>query len=241
MFHKLSIILPTYNEKENVVKMVSSLRAIFVSAEIIVVDDNSLDGTLDLAAKMAEEDSLLRIIKRSSKRSLVASLQEGINMASGEIVVWMDCDFSMPPDIVSQLTDAVGKGFDISVGSRYVKGGGDFRGFGVRTIASVVINRMAKYLLNTNINDLTSGFIAARKNVLEQVPLRGIYGEYCIDFLVRAQRFGYKIKEIPYSCVPRRGGKTKTASNPVVFLYNGFNYLAKIISLMKEFNKNENK
>ncbi len=232
MTSSLSIILPTYNERENICEMIDYLRKDFDLAEIIVVDDNSPDGTWQLVKSKAANDSHIKLIRRSGKRNLVSSLREGICIASWDVIVWLDCDFSMPPEIISKLVEAIDNHYDIAVGSRYIKEGDDARDSIRRVLASRLINKFAKWLLRSSIYDLTSGFIASRKHVFRSIILDGCYGEYCIDFILRAERAGFKIKEIPYVCIPRLKGKTKTASNSLVFMAKGSNYVIKIISLI---------
>jgi dolichol-phosphate mannosyltransferase len=137
----------------------------------------------------------------------------------------MDCDLSMPPADVPRLIQAIHDGADVAVGSRWVEGGADVaHDFTARTL-SRIINGYAALLLGSQVSDYTSGFIAARAEVLESTRLRGDYGEYCIDLLGRAIRQGYRISEVPYICVPRSAGESKTGANIMDYLIKGRKYV----------------
>ena len=125
----------------------------------------------------------------------------------------MDCDLSMPPQDVPRLVRAIVEdGADVAVGSRWIPGGGDqAHGFMARTL-SWIINHFAMLLLGSQVHDYTSGFIAARAEVLRRIRLQGDYGEYCIDLLGRAVKLGYRVQEAPYVCVPRASGASKTGA-----------------------------
>ncbi len=96
---------------------------------------------------------------------------------------------------------------------------------------SWTINLFASLLLGWGVRDYTSGFIAARREVLERIPLRGDYGEYCIDLLYRAQRAGYRVKEIPYTCTERVSGESKTGANVLDYLRRGWKYVWTVLRL----------
>jgi len=143
----------------------------------------------------------------------------------------MDCDLSMPPEAWPQLAQALAGGADMAVGSRYVPGGGDVaHSFAGRTF-SRIINVYAGLLLDWSIKDYTSGFILGRKEIFQQVDLRGDYGEYCIDMLYRTKRAGFTIRELPYLCVPRETGESNTATNAWGYLTRGVNYVTTVFTL----------
>ncbi len=225
----VSVVLPTYNEAGNIVELCKAIDAAITQPhEIIVVDDNSPDGTSNLISELMSTSSIaaLRLETRLTDRGLTKSIRRGIEFAQGDVVVWMDCDFSMPPEVIPQLLAKIEEGYDIAVGSRFVKGG-KAKGGGEKEsllviVLSQILNIMTRVLLSWNFHDYTSGFIAVRKSVLDQIPLRGDYGEYFMDFIFRAILRKTKIIEIPYVCVPRRAGESKTAAQMWRF---GRNYL----------------
>jgi len=232
--HKVSIVLPTYNEKDNIVDLIRAIQKSFDGdVEIIVVDDDSPDKTWQVVEKIATED--IRLLRRLDQKCLTTAISDGIAISKGEVVGWMDCDFSMPPEALPKLAKTLDE-YDIAIGSRYIKGGKDVRNTPVGIIGSIIINYFAKYLLDSSITDYTTGFVVAKKKVLENIGLKGDYGEYCIDFLYKALKRGYKVKEIPYHCIPRKFGESKTAPSLSKYLQRGTKYIKTILRL--KFQKN---
>jgi dolichol-phosphate mannosyltransferase len=229
----VSVVLPTFNERDNIGPLIEALLACLgdVPAEIIVVDDDSPDGTWQVVAGMARQDERVRLLHRVEERGLTSAIVAGIGQARGDIVVWMDCDFSMPPAVVPRLVATVDQGYDLAVGSRYVRGGRDVGHSWLGQAFSWTINLYASVLLGWEVRDYTSGFIAARRQVFDLVALQGDYGEYCIDLLYRARRLGFRIKELPYACVPRQSGESKTAVNAWGYLGRGTKYVTAVLRL----------
>jgi len=227
-----SVILPTYNERETIVQLINEVLAAVHDVDVLVVDDDSPDLTWSIIEQTFNEDSRVRVLRRIGRRGLPSALAEGTNQAKGEAVVWLDADGSMPaadiPALLRCLTDA-----DVAVGSRYAPGGCDARTSRFRVVTSWLINGFAMLVLGRGVRDFTSGFIAARRSVLDRVPIRTdyVYGEYCIDFLYRATRAGFRIHEVPYVCGERRGGETKTAPDIARFMRLGLGYVISIVRL----------
>ncbi|MCK4325309.1 polyprenol monophosphomannose synthase [bacterium] len=233
---RVSVILPTYNEALNIKELIEEIvKNLEPSFEIIVVDDDSPDGTWGVVSEIAKEDKRVRLLHRKDERGLSSAIAEGISLAKGEIVIWMDCDFSMPPETLPGLIMALDE-YDIAVGSRYVIGGRDARGSLFRILTSRLFNMMATLLLRSGVTDLTSGFLAVKKKVFEDIKISGEHGDYCIDFLYKAENKGYRIKEVPYANMPRLKGETKT--NPGLFRFSrhGIIYLSTVFRLRR--NKN---
>jgi dolichol-phosphate mannosyltransferase len=231
---RFSVIAPTYNEAGNVEPLVTRiLGALGPQSEVVVVDDDSPDGTWKLAEGLAKVDKRVRVIRRIGRRGLTTAISEGIAAAKGGMIAWMDADLSMPPEKLPELFKAL-EHADVAVGSRYIGGGEDARRMAMAVMLSTIINKCGSLILGTKATDLTSGFIAAKKEVLKAIPLRGDYGEYCIDFLVRAERKGYRLVEIPYSLVKRERGESKTATNFLGFAKRGRKYLTTVLKLRLE-------
>lgn len=232
---RISIVLPTYNEAGNIEPLMErTLQALGDypgGVELVVVDDNSPDGTWRLVAAKAGSDPRVRLIHRTTESGLTGAISRGIHEARGQWIGWMDCDLSMPPEEWTRFADALAQGADLAVGSRYVPGGGDVAHSLTGRLFSRLINVWAGLVLHRSIKDYTSGFILARKTVFEQIDLRGDYGEYCIDLLYRAKRAGFTIKELPYLCVPREAGQSKTAANVWGYLTRGINYVTTVLRL----------
>lgn len=227
----VSVVLPTYNERDNIGPLIQALLAqVQEPVEVWVVDDDSPDGTWQVVQALAEEDPRVHLLRRVGERGLTSALAAGIAASRGEVVVWMDCDFSMPPEVVPPLVAAL-EGAGVAVGSRYVRGGQDVGHSWMARAFSWAINLFASLLLGWGVRDYTSGFIAARREVLERIPLQGDYGEYCIDFLYRAQRAGYRVVEIPYTCAERASGESKTGANVLDYLRRGWKYVWTVLRL----------
>ncbi len=236
-------VLPTYNERENIRPLIErTLESATTPHMVLVVDDDSPDGTWQEVEEIAAErnlDDILRValIRRTQEKGLTSAIQLGIDEAlhtyDADVVTWMDCDLSMPPEDISKLVDAVTEGADLAVGSRWIPGGADIaHGFMARTL-SRVINTYAIALLGSNIHDYTSGFIAGRPEVFAQIRLTGDYGEYCIDLLGRAQQSGFRVVEVPYTCVPRQAGDSKTGATLWDYLVKGRKYVATVWKVSK--------
>lgn len=227
----VSVVLPTYDERENIGPLIERILAsVQRPIEIVVVDDDSPDGTWQVVQAMAEQDPRVRLLRRTEERGLTSALMAGIGLAGGAVIAWMDCDLSMPPEVLPALLEATAE-VDLAVGSRFVPGGADVGHSFVGRLFSRTINLIASLLLGWEIKDYTSGFLAVRRHVFDDITLRGDYGEYCIDLLARARRLGFTIREIPYSCVPRLRGESKTATNVVGYVRRGWKYVLAVLRL----------
>ncbi|GBF79388.1 polyprenol monophosphomannose synthase [Aphanothece sacrum] len=238
-------ILPTFNERDNIKPLIERLLASVPSPYLVlVIDDNSPDGTWEVVERLASSyadfpnQKGVALVRRINEKGLTSAIREGIYQAihtyKADIVTWMDCDLSMPPEDVFKLVQAIiEQGADVAVGSRWVSGGTDIAHGLMARILSWIINNFAILLLGDKAHDYTSGFIAARAEVLESIPLRGDYGEYCIDFLCQAGRRGYRLIEVPYVCVPRTSGDSKTGINLWDYLSKGRKYVATIVRLWR--------
>jgi dolichol-phosphate mannosyltransferase len=227
----VSVVLPTYNERGHIADLIAAIQAVMPGdTEIIVVDDDSPDGTWQAVSDFAADHPGVRLLRRVGRRGLTSAFNEGIALATGEIVCWMDCDFSMPPAKLPELVAATAA-TDMAIGSRYVPGGAD-EGHSFMALAfSRIINLYAGLLLGFYVHDYTSGFIAAHRRVLQAIPLRGDYGEYFIDLMARASRLGYTVTEVPYRCVPRRSGESKTGTSLWGYVTRGRKYVTTVLRL----------
>lgn len=236
-------VLPTYNERENIGPLIERLLARANVPQIaLVVDDDSPDGTWQVVEALAAqhntpEGTKVVLVRRQGEKGLTSAIQRGIDEAieqyGADVVTWMDCDLSMPPEDVARLVEAIQKGADVAVASRWVAGGADVAHGTMARSLSWVINHFAILLLSNRVHDYTSGFVGARAEVLKRLRLRGDYGEYCIDFLARAARCGYGMAEVPYVCVPRTAGDSKTGVNLLDYLWKGRKYVSTIVELWR--------
>lgn len=236
---KISVLAPTYNEAENIGPLITAiLKEIPYETEVIVIDDNSPDETWRVAQEMAKTDPRVRIERRMKDRGLTKSIRRGVELAKGDIVVWLDCDFSMPPAVIPLLIKEITEnGNDIAVGSRFIKGGKQKKsGYSdsesrLAILCSSMGCIITRILLFPSFYDYTSGFISIKKDVLQQIPLRGDYGEYFIDLIVRAKLLQYTIIEIPYICEKRKAGESKTAPTIPLLLKRIRQYSIQILKM----------
>lgn len=207
----ISVIMPTYNEAGNIQELIlRTIKALKKDFEIIVVDDNSPDGTAGVVKTMQKKRPFLRLVVRKNERGLPQAIERGIREAKGDLVAWFDCDLAMPPEKLPEMIRLLNKN-DIVIGSTFVKEAADGRQVEHAQFFSRLINQMAQFLLGREITDYTSGFIVAKKKAVEDGWFEGTHGSYFITLLHQAKKRGYKIVEVPYILGPRKSGKSKIA------------------------------
>ena len=215
-----TICLPTYNEAENLERMLRTLGG--SGARVLVIDDNSPDGTGELADRLAAELPYVDVLHREHKQGLGPAYVAGFHRAladGAELVLEMDCDFSHDPADVSRLIAAVEDGADLVLGSRYVEGGriGDWgRG---RRFVSAGGSWYARSLLGVPVRDLTGGFKCYRRAVLEAIDLDAIRARgyaFQIETTYRALRKGFSVVEVPITFVEREVGGSKMSRTIVL-------------------------
>lgn len=236
---EISVILPTYNERENIIDLMSEI-AIYIDNhvgkpfEFVVVDDDSPDKTWEVVTEKSKSDSRVRVFRRTKEKGLASAIRRGIQESQGKIVCWLDCDFSMPAHKLAYLINKVYSGYDICVGSRFIKGGKDVRGpvdSWTAVVLSWLMNHFIFVVLGHSFKDYTSGFIAVKKEVFNTIKINGDYGEYFIDLIFNAIKKGYKILEVPYYCLPRRAGVSKTGVSLLDYLRAGWKYITITLKL----------
>jgi glycosyltransferase involved in cell wall biosynthesis len=219
----VAIIVPTYNEKENVEALVTRLLALPVQVHVIVVDDDSPDGTGAIADRLAaERGDRVAVIHRAGKLGLGTAYVAGFERAlqqGADLICTMDADFSHDPRYVPDLVGKVGQGYDLVIGSRYVDGGGTSGCTMIRKLLSWGANAFARAALGLHAHDATAGFRCYRRQVLETVGIDEIKAEgysFLIEMLFRAQRQGWKVGESPILFENRRQGVSKISQNEIV-------------------------
>jgi dolichol-phosphate mannosyltransferase len=207
------VCLPTYNERENLEPMLRALAD--KDVRVLVIDDNSPDGTGKLADRLAGELDYVDVLHRERKEGLGPAYLAGFRRAlanGAELVLEMDCDFSHDPEEVPRLIDAVEAGADVALGSRYVDGGA-VRNWGLlRRLVSAGGSFYARVLLGARVRDLTGGFKCYRRRVLETIDLDAIHSKgyaFQIETTYRALRAGFRVVEIPITFVDREVGGSK--------------------------------
>ncbi|MFH1835862.1 MAG: glycosyltransferase [Methanobacteriota archaeon] len=228
---KISIIIPTYNEKDNVKTLYQKIDEISTKSnldyELIFVDDDSPDGTGELALRLSEENNRIKVIIRKNEKSIGSAIKVGIENSKGGVLVFMDGDLSHPPEVIPRL---IGNLFenDVVIASRYLEGGSmDSEKY--KFYLSKLLNLAIQFILGISIKDSTGGFIALHRSVLDPQNFDKIfygYGDYCFRLLFNLKDKGLKIKEIPFHYSRRLHGSSKTSIYSV-----GIKYLLSALSI----------
>jgi dolichol-phosphate mannosyltransferase len=201
--------------------------------EIIYVDDDSPDRTWELVRDIAKRNPAVKLIHRTKERGLASAIKTGVDAAMGNVIVWMDCDLALPPEIVPLLVAQLDD-YELAIGSRYVDGGNDGRPF-FRALLSRVFNLYTNLLLNFRVKDYTSGFIAVRREVFEDVPIRPFgFGEYFLDFAYRCTLAGKRITEVGYHFTTRQRGTSKCDDDYRTLFRHGYNFGMHVLRIRVE-------
>ena len=225
MANNISIILSTYNESASIKNTINQLIHHINGVEIIVVDDNSPDGTAEILKSIKYPK--LKMFSRKKDKGLASAFLLGLINADGNIIGWVDSNMASVvekfPEMISELDNQ-----DIVLLSRYVEGGEDLRNK-ARVVASRLINFMSRLILRSKIKDLSSGiFVMKRDVLLDTVPVASGHGEFMVEFLYNAEKRGNSILEIPYIHPVDIEGNSKSFPNLPKFLLFGFFYVLRL-------------
>ena len=228
-----SVILPTLNEVGHIVKLIENIRFSFSEIkeefEIILVDDNSTDGTVDLIENIAKDyENIQFFLRKGLKKNLANSINLGIQKSKYKNIIWMDADFQHPPDCIKLFHNYQNK-YDLIIFSRFLKD--SIRYFEKEKFKkesnenqSVFFNKLCNFFLYKDITDYTSGFICIKRKIVENYKLKGYYGEYFIDLIIYCKLNNYSIIELPFVEIARDSGISKT--------YPGFSFKYLILLFM---------
>ncbi len=214
------LILPTYNEAENIEAIVAAAGEVLAGAapdafRILIVDDGSPDGTGDIADRLAAEHDWLRVLHRTSKGGIGPAYLAGFRYAldhGAAYAMEMDSDFSHDPADLARLLDAVRDGADVALGSRYVPGGGVTDWGLLRRLISQGGSTYARWVLGLHVKDLTGGFKCFRREVLEAMHFEGVRSQgyaFQVELTYRAVRAGFDVVEVPIVFRDREHGTSK--------------------------------
>ncbi len=215
---QITVVVPTFNEAENLPKLVSALFNLpRVDLKVLVVDDNSPDGTGKLADRLTGEyPGRFSVLHRPGKQGLGAAYRAGFAQAlqdGAEAVCEMDADFSHPPEKIPEMADRLEQGYDIVFGSRYIPGGGLDQHWSLwRKGLSIFGNWYARTILGLGLQDVTGGFRLFRRSALISLPLAEIQSTgymFQIEVAYVASLMGYRFNEVPFYFAERRWGKSK--------------------------------
>jgi glycosyltransferase involved in cell wall biosynthesis len=215
------MIVPTYNEKENLARLVGELRALPGDVHVLVVDDNSPDGTGAIADDLAATDPGVHVLHRTGKLGLGTAYRAGfaLGLERGyHYICTMDADFSHNPERLPAMLDKAETGYDLVIGSRYVPGGDVVGSTPIRKFISYGANWLAKMILGVEAGDCTAGFRCYRRTVLETVDLDSIFSSgysFLVEMAFLCQRAGFRIGEVPITFVNRTEGASKISKTEI--------------------------
>jgi dolichol-phosphate mannosyltransferase len=208
------VVVPTYNEAQNITRLLAEVHAVVPGVDVLVVDDGSPDGTGEIVARVAAADGRVRLMSRAGKQGLgtayVAGFRDSLERGY-DLICQMDCDFSHQPRYLADFLREI-EAADVVVGSRYVKGGETENWPLKRRVLSLGGNLYARTILGVPYKDLTGGFKCWRRQVLEAIDLGTVRaGGYAFQMEMgfRAFRKGFRIKEIPIVFPDRVAGESK--------------------------------
>lgn len=228
---KTSIVIPTYNEKENLDRLVKRIDEVCkkngINYEILVVDDNSPDGTGLLADKLSRKFPI-KVIHRNGKLGLGSAYKTGFAAASGKIIFEMDSDLSHDPKYVPDFVRAIENGNDMVIGSRKIASGKVVNWSFYRTLVSNMGCWIPKIILGLKTKDVTSGYRAYKREALKKINYKNVKSEgyvFQIEMVYVAEKKNLKIKEIPIVFIDRKKGKSKLSK------FEFLKFLARILIL----------
>ncbi len=236
MSSRLSIVIPTYNEAGNVAPLIDRIFKrmnaevpLRNATQVVVIDDNSPDGTGSMCLSLSDKYPALKTVIRTDARGLGSAVRRGILESDGDTVVVMDADFSHDCDVIPQLAAAVEAGSaDIVIASRYVSGGKMVSSAHL-SAGSRALNLFVRTVLGIPVKDLTGGFFAAKRRCLQALESETVftgYGDYSFALLYKGFKRGLRLQEIPFAYYPRQDGMTKTR-----YLNAGLTYAKRAVKL----------
>jgi Glycosyltransferases involved in cell wall biogenesis len=226
--YKISILIPTYNERENIELLLKILTSRFNFYEILIVDDGSTDGTIDIIEKFTRKYPNVKLIERGSKKGLGSALKEGILSSKADYIITIDADLSHNPYEIPKLISKLNTN-QIVIGSRHLKGSKIIGWNFYRFLIHITANLIAKWFLMLKCSDITSGFrVYKRDSILKIIKYAKSSGfSFQVEVLYIAKKLNYKITEVPIIFINRKKGKSKF--NVIEML----EYLKTILSLIK--------
>ncbi|HEX9467317.1 MAG TPA: polyprenol monophosphomannose synthase [Acidimicrobiia bacterium] len=219
---RVLVMLPTYNEIENIEDILHRIRLALPEADVLVIDDGSPDGTADRAEKLGEELGHLDVLRRAQKSGLGSAYRTGfrVGLARGyDVMIEMDADLSHDPAALPQLLDAIDRGADLAIGSRYVPGGAIPDWKWVRRAISRGGGLYARWMLRLTVHDATAGYRAYHRRLLSLIDLDRVradgYG-FQVEMTYLSERSGARVVEVPIVFRDRTLGRSKMSSRIVV-------------------------
>ena len=232
MEKKISIILCTYNESDHIEKIIKELEKNISNLELIIVDDASTDGTIEIIKKI-NPNNKYKVVFRKKSRSLASAFVRGIIETTGDYIGWVDTNMSELAPKFNEMKAELNLGNDLIILSRFIAEGGDERVL-LRSMGSKYFNLFSRLILRVPIKDLTNSVFLMKREVMDEVTFLGYgHGEFFMEFLYNAYRKGFKIKEIPH--IQKKDEdveNSKSAPNLFKFLYYGLMYVLRVFVIL---------
>ncbi len=229
MSKKTSIIICTLNEAKFVENCINEILNKIPNVELIIVDDNSSDGTTEII-KNHKQANKFKFIQRSKGVGLASAFSRGVMEVTGDYIGWIDTNMAYLVPKFSEMQGDLSSSSDIVVLSRYIKGGSDERSY-LRSTSSKLINLFCKFIFSSKINDFTSGLFLMKKEIINEIPIIAYgHGEFFIEFLYNIEKKNYKVLEIPYvQRIDIDPINSKSAPNNFKFFILGIQYMVRIL------------
>ena len=229
-----SVILPTYNERENLPIIFYLLDKTFTESklqyEVVVVEDSSPDGTLEVAQALQKSygKDHLQILSRTGKLGLGSAYKDGLKKAKGDRIILMDADLSHHPKFIPQMVEVMDREkVEVVTGTRYRKGGGVYGWDVKRKLTSKGANFLADFLLNPGVSDLTGSFRLYERKAIDRIlPIVQSTGyAFQMEIVVLAKKHGFRVSEVPITFVDRLYGESKLGTKEIIMYLKGLLYL----------------
>ena len=237
-----SIVLPTLNENGHIIQLIKSIKRNFKTKknkyEIIIIDDNSTDGTINTIKNYIKKNSETKLyVRLNQKKNLAKSINLGILKSRYENIIWMDADFQHPPKYIKKMMPKM-QNYDVVIFSRFLEKSKRYFEKNIKVKEfnenqSILFNKICNLIFYKDITDYTSGYICIKKKILTNFKLKGFYGEYFLSLIIYCKKNNYRILELPFIEKIRKTGSSKTiGNNKIGYMITCYNYF---YSVFKNF------
>jgi len=206
---KISIIIPTYNEEDNIANLINKIaNNVNLGYELVIIDDYSTDSTYRLVEELSRQYTTIKLVRNNQEPGFANAIITGFNSSNTEVVVPLMADLCDDLSTIKKMLDKMNEGYDIVCGSRYIKGGVRLGGSKIKGFFSYFVGRSLSYLLGLPTTDITNAFKMYKKKVIDRIDIRSNGFEISMEIPLKAYYLGYKITEVPTVWRERTKGKS---------------------------------